>query len=189
MKISSIRSLVEMQPVLLESTAQGPDPVYWVFSQVDQSRNWSNMTVVAPGSLGREFPKTFGHYHSVHEDEIYNKVWGEGVLLLQKKITRGGKFIPNEVSEVLLVKANHGEKITIPPEYGHSWSNTGNIPLITFDNWTTGHKEEDYLYIKELHGMAYYLTQEGSKVVPVPNPNYQNLPQPIFLSASEFFNK
>lgn len=186
MELTLSRSLEDLRPVLLDPSAEGPDPVYWVFGEIDQSQKWSNMTVVAPGKLGREFTKTFGHYHSARVDESYAEVWGEGILLLQKKIIREGKFIPNEVSEVLLVKINHGEKVIIPPEYGHSWSNTGSIPLITFDNWVSGHQEKDYLYIKQLRGLAYYLVSEDGQVKPVPNHNYQNLPQPLFLSASEY---
>lgn len=186
MKLNVARTLEDLRPVLLDPSADGPEIVYWVFGKAGLDVTWENMTIITPGLLGRELPKTYGHYHGTNIDEIYTEVSGQGILLLQKKIVRNGAFVPNEVSEVLLVRVSHGEKVTIRPQYGHSWSNTGSQPFITYDNWRAGHSPSDYEVIKDLHGMAYYLTKDGDKVVPVANPNYKNLPQPIFLSAEEF---
>lgn len=180
------RSLEDLRPVLLDPECPGPEVVYTVTSDFDPSGAWKNKTEIAPGLLGREFLKTFGHYHGKHVDEIYAGVSGQGILLLQKKVVRDGRWVDDEVSEVLLVTARQGDRLTIKPEYGHSWSNTGSGPLLLFDNWASGHQEEDYRYIRKLHGMTYYLTKEGNDVVPVPNPNYKNLPKPIFLTAKEF---
>jgi glucose-6-phosphate isomerase len=185
MKLNIARTLNDLRPVLLDPNCFGPETVYWVFGKATLDVTWENMTVIVPGLLGKELTKTFGHYHGTNIDEIYAEVSGEGILLLQKKIVKGGVFVPNEVSEVLLVKVSHGEKVIIRPEYGHSWSNLGAQPFITYDNWQAGHSPSDYDVVKELHGMAYYLTRDGGEVVPVPNPSYRNLPQPVFLSADE----
>lgn len=186
MELSVSRTLEDLRPVLLDSACVGPKTIYWVFNKATLDMTWENMTVITPGLLGRELPKTYGHYHGTNIDEIYAEVSGEGVLLLQKKVVREGKFIHDEVSEVLLVKVSHGEKVMIRPEYGHSWSNAGSKPFISYDNWRAGHSPGDYEVIKQLHGMAYYLTKVGNEIVLLPNPNYKNLPQPIFLSANEF---
>lgn len=185
MKLNVSRTLEDLRPVLLDPNCTSPETVYWVFGKATLNVTWENMTIIAPGLLGAELPKTMGHYHGTNIDEIYAEVSGEGILLMQKKVVRDGKFIPNEVSEVLLVKASHGEKVTIPPAYGHSWSNAGAQPLITYDNWRAGHEPSDYEVVKTLHGMAYYLTKEGESVIPVANPNYRNLPEPLFISANE----
>ncbi|MCL5004277.1 MAG: hypothetical protein M1352_03315 [Patescibacteria group bacterium] len=186
MRLNVTRTLDDLRPVLLDPKTDGPETVYWVFGKASLDVTWENMTIITPGFLGKELPKTFGHYHGTNIDEIYAEVSGQGILLLQKKIARNGKFVPDEVSEALLVRVSQGEKITIKPEYGHSWSNIGPRPFITYDNWKAGHSPSDYEVIKDLHGMAYYLTKDGDTIVPVPNPNYKNLPQPIFLSAEEF---
>lgn len=189
MKLITTRTLDDLRPVLLDPKCAGPETVYWVFGKATIDVTWENMTIITPGLLGRELPKTYGHYHGTNIEEIYAEVSGQGILLLQKKIVRDGKFVPNEVSEVLLVKVFHGEKVIIRPEYGHSWSNTGPQPFITYDNWKAGHSPPDYEVIKDLHGMAYYLTKDGDKVVPIANPNYKNLPKPVFLSAQDFNQK
>ena len=43
--------------------------------------------------------------------------------------------------------------------------------------------------IEKLQGLAYYLIDDGGKVKAVPNPKYQDLPQPVWMSAEEFKNR
>ncbi|MBI4099399.1 hypothetical protein HY440_00155 [Candidatus Microgenomates bacterium] len=90
------------------------------------------------------------------------------------------------VDEVYLIKAKPGDEILITPEWGHSWSNVGNGPLISFDDWRAGHTPADYAPIEHLQGLAYYLVVEGTGPKPAANPNYKNLPEPKWVSAEEF---
>ncbi len=185
MKLSSTRDLAGLKPVLKDSNSTGPDPVYWVFSDATDSK-WANVTMIASGSFNGEFPKTFGHYHGVDVPEIYHLIEGQGILLLQKKHMEGETWIPEKVSEVLLIQAKPGDEILITPEWGHSWSNVGTGPLISFDDWRSGHTPGDYEKIEQLQGLAYYLISENGQVKPVPNPHYVDLPEPKFITAAEF---
>ena len=176
MKLSSTRILEDLKAVLKDLSPVGPDPAYWVFSEVSKGK-WANITVWAPGKHGDEYNKTFGHYHPENAvDETYHVIEGRGILQLQKR----------DLSEVFLIKAQAGDEIIIPWEYGHSWSNIGNGPLMTFDNWTSGHTPADYEPIEKLHGLAYYLIEANGEVKAVPNSNYKDLPEPIWFSAEEF---
>lgn len=187
MKLGSTRILEALRPVLKDPASLGLDPVYWVFSEVTPE-GWANVTVIAPGKLGQEYPKTFGHYHPDDApDEIYHLIEGEGVLILQKKyIDEAGQWQQDRVAEVVLIKASSGDEIVIKKEYGHSWSNIGDGPLISFDNWRSGHTSADYEVIERLHGMAYYLIEEGGEIKATPNPNYTNLPEPTWTIVEEF---
>lgn len=185
MKISSTRDLASLKPVLQNPTASGPDLVYWVFSGVTHEK-WENLTVITDEKLGQEYPKTYGHYHGHPIGEIYHLIEGQGILILQKKYYENEKWIEDKVSEVILIKAQPGDEITITPEWGHSWSNVGNLPLLSYDDWREGHTERDYDVMEKLHGLAYYLIEKDGQVTPIPNPNYQNLPEPIWMSAEEF---
>ncbi len=192
MKLGSIRELEGNRPVLMDENASGPNPVYWVFSDVSRGR-WANVTLITPGlytsaalSAGGEFPKTFGHYHGTKVDETYHLIEGEGVLQLQKKYIENGKWIKDRVEKVYLIKAKPGDEILITPEWGHSWSNVGEGPLISFDDWRSGHKISDYEDIKSLQGLSFYLVKEEGKIKAIKNPNYKDLPEPIWISASEF---
>lgn len=188
MKLSSIRDLQWLKDVLKNPDSQGPDPIYWVFSEASQEK-WENITIWAPGKFDEEFSKTFGHYHGTPINETYKVIEGEGIMVLQKKYFEGDKWIPEKVDEVLLIKAKAGDEMVITPEYGHCWANIGNTPLITYDDWRSGHQPSDYEDIKKLHGLAYYIIEEGGEIKALPNPNYQNLPQPIWLTPEEFKNR
>ncbi len=189
MKLGSIRQLSGNRPVLKDTEALGPDPVYWVFSQVEDEK-WHNVTIIAPGYYSGEYPKTFGHYHGAAVNEVYRLVSGEGVLVMQKKhLDQNGQHILEVVDEVYLIKAKPGDEILITPEWGHSWSNIGRLPLISFDNWTHGHSPSDYEPIEALQGMAYYLVEENGHPAPVPNPKYHNLPEPKWVTTEEFENR
>lgn len=186
MKLGSIRQLDGMKPVLKDPESNGPDPVYWVFPEISDT-GWANMTVIAPGRFDGEYPKTFGHYHPEDApDETYHLIEGEGILQLQKKQVVNGVWDSSRVEEVYLIKAKPGDEIVISKEFGHSWSNIGHEPLLSFDDWRLGHTPTDYEPIERLHGMAYYLVEEDGEVKAKGNPNYANLPQPKWLATSEF---
>ncbi|MDD2823253.1 MAG: glucose-6-phosphate isomerase family protein [Candidatus Daviesbacteria bacterium] len=185
MKLSVQKTLEQVKSVLISSKSTGPDPVYFVFKELEHEK-WANITIIQNGKIGIEYPKTFGHYHSTNVNETYQVLAGEGVMQLNKKHINEGKWDPALVDEVYLIKAKAGDEIVITPEFGHSWSNTGDFPLITCDNWTAGHHPSDYEEVEKHHGLAYYLTEEKGKAKAIPNPNYRCSPDPIWITAEEF---
>jgi len=191
MNIRAARNSNELKEVLLDPSSTGPEIAYWVFDEVSEGK-WENMTVTTSGLYGTEYPKTYGHYHTASEEtEVYKLVSGKGIFLLQRKHTNEmGEIVPNKVDEVFLIKAETaGEEIIVPKEYGHSWSNVGNEPLITFDNWRWKHQPTDYTPIKDLHGMVYYLINSNNNIEIVPNPNYIDHPEPKWITPKEFNDK
>lgn len=186
MLINSTRTLNGLREVLKNPQAKGPETAYWVFSEMGHKK-WENMTITNPGNYDGEFPKTYGHYHaSSDEIEVYKLISGQGIFLLQKKHVENGKLIQDVVESVFLVGAEPGDEIAIPPMFGHSWSNVGNTPLITFDNWRYGHVPQDYEPIKNQQGMAYYLMSSNKGIDLEVNPKYRDVPKPKWLTAKEF---
>lgn len=186
MKLASARDLEKQRDVLRDPTANGADPVYWVFNEVSQN-DWANVTITPSGLYNSEYPKTYGHYHTeTAPDETYYVIEGEGVLQLQRKHIENGEIVAEKVDEVFLVKAKAGDTIVIKNDMGHSWSNIGKTPLITYDNWRSGHTPSEYTPMQKMHGLAYYLVEENGEVRAHANPNYIDLPEPKWVSASEF---
>ena len=185
MKLGSTRELSGLRPVLKDENASGPDPVYWVFSDISGDK-WANLTVIAPGLYGDEYPKTYGHYHGTDVDETYHLIEGEGILLMQKKHVEDGTVVPGRVDKVYLIRVKPGEEIIITPEWGHSWSNVGKVPLLSFDDWTHGHSPSDYEIMEQLKGMAYYLTSANGEITPVANPHYQDLPEAEWIDVTRW---
>jgi glucose-6-phosphate isomerase len=185
-KINTVRTLKDLKPVLLSPPKNLEIEVYWVFSEMTKGK-WANMTVITPEMVGDEYPKTFGHYHGSNINEISHVISGEGIYQIQKKhYDSEGKWIPDEVDAVYFVKGQPGDEIVTTSEYAHSWTNLGKIPLVLFDDWRSGHTEHDYEHIRNLKGMAYYVTINDGNLDLIPNPNYKNLPPPKIVTADNY---
>lgn len=185
MRLGAVRDLMGIKQVLMDPESKGPELVYMVVSGMTKER-WENLTIITAGRFGKEFPKTFGHYHGTETPETYRVISGEGVLQVQKKHFDEKMWVWDQVEEVILVKVKAGDEVTITPEYGHSMSNTGEAPLLTYDDWRAGHDPTDYAMIEKMQGLAYYLVEEGGGVKALPNPKYQSLPEPKWMTAEEF---
>ncbi len=187
MQLAWSRPKSDLTDVLISPNANGPEIAYWIFNGITE-KNWENMTVLAPGKYGKEFNKTYGHYHPKDTLETSKFISGDGLYLLQKKHIENKVWIDDMVDEVYLVKFNHDEELTIPSEFGHSWSNVGNLPLLVYDDWRIKHSPTDYQSIKKLKGMCFYLVDDNG-IKFIPNPNYKNHPEPKIVTVDEFQQK
>lgn len=165
MTVREIRPLIELQQVLKDPLATGPNPAYWVFDNLDMER-WVNLTILVAGKFGVEYNKTFGHYHADGKDEVYHLISGVGLLLLQSE------------DEFKIIKATAGDEITIAKKYIHCWVNIGAEPLISYDD----HRDpkDNYETVAAKHGLAYYIIEENGQPKAVPNPNYEHVPEPVW---------
>ena len=169
MDIRFIRTLEEMRGVLMDPAAAGPDPVYTVYTNLDNE--WINKTELSSGTYNGEFPKTFGHLHADGKDETYFVETGTGIIVMQ---TENG---------VLLKKITAGEKYVIPHQYEHCLVNIGNEKFVTFDDHNN--PQADYKIVSEKHGLAVYIVNDAGIPKIVPNLNYSNIPEPKWINANE----
>lgn len=72
------------------------------------------LTVVHPGTIGKEYYMTKGHIHRKKVPEFYISLEGKGKLLMQKQ------------SKVRIINLKKGEIALIPVGYSHRLINTGN---------------------------------------------------------------
>lgn len=190
MLLKSTRTLGEMYPVLFDKNVEkdvkenSSTPIYWVFSNV--SKYWENMTVISPGKFNGEFSKTFGHYHSSTSIERYKLLSGKGILLMQKRRFDDDDWVDNEIENVYFVELVPGDEIEISSEWGHSWSNIGDEPLITLDDWKDGHQKHDYEVIENMGGMSYFLVSKDKSANFIPNKKYKELPKPEWITCEDF---
>lgn len=108
-----------------------------------------DITVLFPGTLGGkkgEYVKTIGHTHPTAE--LYEVLHGTALFVLQE--------ITGE-NRMFFIKATRGEKVIIPPEFGHITVNTGDEPLILADLFTDNTKS-DYAFFKKHRGAAYWIS-------------------------------
>jgi len=135
-----------------------------------------DITVIFPGFLGEEFPKTVGHHHplktgtSVRYPEIYEVLSGAAYFLFQR--IEEGK---DEAPENYLIKAKAGEKVVVPPGFGHITINPASEPLIVADIFADN-VDSIYEYLKDHRGGAYYILKtENQKLKTEKNPNYKKV--------------
>ncbi|VVB84952.1 Glucose-6-phosphate isomerase [uncultured archaeon] len=130
-----------------------------------------DITVIPPCMLGCEFVKTAGHYHpcvpgtDVTFPEVYEVLSGEAHYVMQKPDR-------DSIKDVIMVKAKQGDKVIIPPGYGHLTVNASN-KVLKMANWVARDFESIYSPIKEKGGGAYFILKDGI----VRNPTYDSVPE------------
>ena len=161
----AIRSIKEMQEVLMDAGLILPQELYYMYRDVHLLKDEGllkkynlryDVTVIKPDRLGKELMKTAGHYHPGSFGELYEVVFGKAFCMLQKP----NKHDFHIIEDVILVEASAGEKIVIPPGYGHILINSGPEALVT-SNWVSSRFASEYNLYKEAGGAAYFVVMGG----------------------------
>lgn len=192
------RTLREMQSVVFDTLwlkrADLQRPLYWMYRDclLSEDREAArqlkvryDITILEPTRLSQELNKTKGHYHSERQrglayPELYEVLEGQAYILLQQ---RAGAAI----SDVILVEARAGDKVIVPPNYGHITINRGEKAL-KMANWVSVLVESFYGPYEEKGGGAYLVfaperPDESPKFVA--NLKYGRLPELRLLNAVE----
>ncbi len=103
-----------------------------------------------------EYFRTAGHYHKlssggVQYPEMYEVLTGRGRWLIQRYVSNAA-----EIDEIYLIEAGPGEKICIPPSFGHITINAESDTLV-IANIVADKVEHDYEPFKILKGAAVRL--------------------------------
>lgn len=139
-----------------------------------------DITIILPNMLGMEFAKTHGHYHpkkpgtNVSYTEIYEVLSGDACYLLQKE--ENGSLV-----DVVMIKASAGDKVIIPPNYGHVTINASG-KILKMANWVCSNFSADYAGIKKRRGGAYFMLANDRLV---PNMNYGRVPPLRFAESTD----
>lgn len=144
-----------------------------------------DITVIPPGRIGDEFVKTIGHYHpyksgtKVRYPEVYEVIYGRAFFLLQS-----ASDDLERLKDAYLVSAERGEKVLVPPGYGHVSVNPGEDVLV-MSNWQPLGNKGLYEPYEARSGAAYYVVsserisktgQSSSNYDFIANLNYQQVP-------------
>lgn len=188
---ANVRRVADMADVILDQewAAKNQDlPLYYMYRDLwfEEDRELImrhdlryDITVIPPLVMGKELVKTKGHYHpecapGITYPEIYEVVEGRAHFLLQK--SEGDKIV-----DAVLVEAKKGDKLVIPPNYGHVTINPGPNTL-KLANWVSRAFSSLYDEYVKKRGAAYYELVDGTLT---PNPHYGDVPQLRRLKAVE----
>ncbi|MDP4007299.1 MAG: glucose-6-phosphate isomerase family protein [bacterium] len=184
MKPFAERTHEKMKEVLMDPAAQGPEVYYYM---IRGGKEKKNITVWETGIVGREYIKTYGHYHVGELDETYWVLYGEGIVLLQtRKTGSNGKPVDDEIETFKAIRVKKGDGVFIPAETGHLAVNIGKTWLVTADDSPVNFKEKDpvslpghadYDAVQKMQGFAYYVVEDGGEPKLVKNPRYRAIPE------------
>jgi glucose-6-phosphate isomerase, archaeal len=182
---ADIRFRKDMLDVLQDPRGAGPEELYYMYRDVCRSQDREmikkhglryDVTAIRSGQVGGEYIKTAGHYHPLKPGtestypEVYEVLYGKAHYLLQTEPDEDG-------ADAILVEAAAGDKVLIPPGYGHITINPGPTVLV-MSNWVAAGFSSVYGPIKELRGGAYFeLAADGEDENFMANPNYKPTPR------------
>ena len=109
----------------------------------------------------------------------YEVISGKAHYILQKPGQKSG-----EVEDIAYVEAKEGDKVVIPPGYGHITINPGKKTLI-MSNLVESTFKSEYGSFKKLKGAAYYETTNGWEK----NPNYTKVPEIRLIKVKKLYSK
>lgn len=116
-----------------------------------------DITVIPPGTIGREYVKTVGHYHpyksgtTVRYPEIYEVLYGKVFWLFQS-----ASEDLERLKEVYIISAERGEKVVVPQGFGHVSINPTEDVLV-MANWQPLNNKGLYEPYEIHNGAAYYV--------------------------------
>lgn len=187
------RSYEKMNEVLKNPGAPGPKIQYHMVRGGSDQRN---ITIWEPGLVGDEYIKTYGHYHVGDLDETYWIIYGEGIVLLQKRAKdSSGNPIDDEIDEAYAILVKPGDAIFIPSEWGHLVANISKTYFATADDSPVNFDEEnpvstpghaEYEAVKRTQGFCYYIIERDGKPMLEKNPKYKKIPEINIIEANEY---
>jgi glucose-6-phosphate isomerase len=163
-----IRTGTDMRHVLQSPACATDEPLYYMYRDLARSKNdkqWLknhdirfDLTIIPPRQICGECVKTKGHYHPENDagvgyPEIYEVISGRAHYLLQHRSLR----------DVVLVPAEEGELVIIPPGYGHVTINPGTCRLV-MSNLVSAEFESEYEEFERRQGAVYYENCNGNFV-------------------------
>ena len=175
------------------SAGSGPAVHYHMVRGGSDQRN---ITIWEPGKVGDEYIKTYGHYHVGKLDETYWVLFGEGIVLVQKRAVDGsGNPINDEIDQMYAVYVKPNDSIFIPAEWGHLVANISKTFFVTADDSPVNFEEvdpvslpghADYEAVKAMHGFAYYVVERNGKPTLVKNIKYKKVPEVEIIEAKDY---
>ncbi len=126
-----------------------------------------DLILLGPGRKDREMPRTPFAPGQGGFPKLYEAVHGEAWFILQKE----SKDAPRVIEDVILAKVNPGQKLIIPPGYGHILVNPAEDDLVA-----CVFSSVDLIQGQQAKAAAYFIFKDRLGEFFQPNPYYQEVP-------------
>ncbi|NLT94594.1 MAG: glucose-6-phosphate isomerase [Clostridia bacterium] len=188
-----VRLMKDLRGLTYNDIPDRDEPIYYMYRSLyidgDRERFEGNhirhdVTVIPPNSFQGELVKTVGHFHPARNEretfpEYYEVLQGEALYFLQKNTE------DNDVEEAIFIRAKAGDKVFVPPNYGHVTINPCKETLV-MANLVEANFKSLYAPIQEKKGPAFFCIMKDDEIEFIANPNYSNRVTPLVYSADEW---
>lgn len=175
-----IRHLDQIRESLRDPRCTGPDEVYAIAMDVARLQDRDELqkrmllfgvVTYAAGRLGDEPIRSQGHVHRISQHsgwsppELYEIWHGQAVIYMQE-------FVEDEPGRCFAVMAGPGEKVLVPPGWGHATISASPDEPLTFGAWCDREYGFEYEAVRARKGLAWYPLIQESHIIWQHNPRY-----------------
>ena len=187
----SVRKGEELRDVLMDEKCKVPEIAYYMYRGVHRKGDEElhrehniryDITVITKDMLGEECMKTAGHYHPKFKKgltypEVYEVLYGKAHYLLQKP-SNGY----DTIDDFVIIEAKEGDKVLIPPNYGHVTVNPTD-DILVMSNLVSSKFSSIYEPVKRMKGFCYY-ELNGNRFLK--NERYRDVPDMRIVKVKRF---
>lgn len=156
----------DLKRVYMEGAKIGVKEPYSIIKDESQA-----IFIVNQGINGEEFNKTEGYLNSYPGVQIFQSLYGQGILVMQRNDEEG------EAKEFKVVTLSQGKQIGVPAGLAICLVNVGKTFLVVVGNVDIDSKYISSKPILDKGGLAYYIVEKKGEVGFEQNPNYKLHPQ------------
>ncbi|MBK4716535.1 MULTISPECIES: glucose-6-phosphate isomerase family protein [Tenebrionibacter/Tenebrionicola group] len=175
-----IRTLDQIRPSLRNPNCGGPEQVYAIAMDiariVDREELEKRMLLFgvvayAAGMLGEEPVRSQGHIHRISRHsgwsppELYEIWQGNAIIYMQE-------WVEDDPGRCFAVLAQPGEKVLVPPGWGHAAISASIDEPLTFGAWCDREYGFEYEAIRARKGLAWYPLVQGKQIIWQHNTRY-----------------
>ncbi|NUU66179.1 glucose-6-phosphate isomerase [Enterobacteriaceae bacterium BIT-l23] len=171
--VPEVRRLDQIRPSLRDPDCDGPEEVYAIAMDVaqtqdrevlEQHRLLFGIVTYATGRLGEEPIRSQGHVHCISRHsgwsppELYEIWQGRAIIYMQE-------YVADDPGRCFAVMAGPGEKVLVPPGWGHATISACPEEPLTFGAWCDREYGFDYEEVRAHRGLAWYPRLQGQEIV------------------------
>ncbi|MEG6025043.1 glucose-6-phosphate isomerase family protein [Enterobacter hormaechei] len=176
-----IRTLDQIRPSLRNPDCEGPEQVYAIAMDVARLADRPELekrmllfgvVTYAAGTLGDEPVRSQGHVHRISQHsgwsppELYEIWQGKAIIYMQE-------YVDDDPGRCFAVLAGPGEKVLVPPRWGHATISASPNEPLTFGAWCDREYGFEYEAVRARKGLAWYPLVQGNHIVWQHNSHYR----------------
>lgn len=175
-----IRTLDQIRASLRDPDCDGPDRVYAIAMDVARLQDRQELekrmllfgvVTYAAGQLGDEPIRSQGHIHRISQHsgwsppELYEIWQGKAIIYMQE-------YVEDDPGRCFAVLAGPGEKVLVPPGWGHATISASPDEALTFGAWCDREYGFEYEAVRAHKGLAWYPLVQDNNIIWQHNAHY-----------------